>query len=134
MKSGSLDAGDLKIRLLFDGTHGVPVNQNTRVRDQDRSSAAPGGQASPATAGHPAWARVRVQGRCQEDAHRLIPVNPQDWHLLAFHAARAAEVCSSTRPGLLEWPAPLAGGVGLPPPQYEEPTVSWVESMLLGSS
>ena len=28
VKSGSRDTGDLKIRMLFDGTHGVPLIQN----------------------------------------------------------------------------------------------------------
>ena len=37
VKSGSRDTGDLKIQMLFDGTHGVPVNQNIQVRDQDCS-------------------------------------------------------------------------------------------------
>ena len=32
VKSGTKEAGDLTIRLLFDGTHGVPVNKGTRVR------------------------------------------------------------------------------------------------------
>ena len=29
------------VRLLFDGTHGVPVNRSIRVRDQDKGPAAP---------------------------------------------------------------------------------------------
>ena len=40
VKSGSKEAGDLTIRLLFDGTHSVPVNKGIRVRDQDKSPAA----------------------------------------------------------------------------------------------
>ena len=40
VKSGSKEAGDLTIRLLFDGTHGVPVNKGIRVMDQDKSPAA----------------------------------------------------------------------------------------------
>ena len=42
VKGGAKDTGDLKIRLLFDGTHGVPVNKNIWVRHQDRAPAAPG--------------------------------------------------------------------------------------------
>ena len=34
VKSGSRRR--LSTRMLFDGTHGVPVNQNIQVRDQDR--------------------------------------------------------------------------------------------------
>ena len=41
VKNGAKETEDLTVRWLFDGTHGVPVNAVIRVRDQDRSPAAP---------------------------------------------------------------------------------------------
>ena len=41
VKNGAKETGELTVRLLFDGTHGVPVNAGIRVRDQNRSPAAP---------------------------------------------------------------------------------------------
>ena len=39
VKDGAGD--DVKIRLLYDGTHGVQVNERIRVRDRDRMPSAP---------------------------------------------------------------------------------------------
>ena len=39
VKGGAGD--DVKIRLLYDGTHGVQVNERIRVRDRDRMPSAP---------------------------------------------------------------------------------------------
>ena len=95
VKSGAKDTGDLKVRLLFDGTHGVPVNKNIRVRDQDRAPAAPD------------LKRVLRQLANQEgpkfgfkvdvsDAHRLIPIKPCDWHLLACRSEKGKDVYINT--------------------------------------
>ena len=89
MKSGAKDTGDLKVRLLFDGTHGVPV------RDQDRAPAAPD------------LKRVLRQLANQEgpkfgfkvdvsDAHRLIPIKPCDWHLLAYRSEKGKDIYINT--------------------------------------
>ena len=95
VKSGSKESGDLKIRLLFDGTHGFPVNKNIRVRDQDRALAAPylksvlrllAGQTGPKFG-------FKVDG--------LVPIKPCDL------------------PTLSAWPAQLAGGAGSPQQRYE---------------
>ena len=82
VKSGALESGDLVVRLLFDGTHGVPVNRNIRVRDQDKAPAAPDVKhvvrQLAQRAGRKCGFKVDVK-----DAHRLIPIDPTDWHLLA---------------------------------------------------
>ena len=95
VKSGSQDADDLNIRMLFDGTHGVPVNQNIRVRDQDRSPAAPDVKRVlrqlAKQPGRKFGFKVDVR-----DAHRLIPVSPQDWHLLACWGTCSGDVFVST--------------------------------------
>ena len=70
---------DVQVRLLFDGTNGVPVNG--LVRDQDRSPAAPDIKRV---------LREMHQERLQhfglkvdvKGAHRLVPIHPDDWHLL----------------------------------------------------
>ena len=82
VKSGAQESGDLVVRLLFDGTHGVPVNRNIRVRDQDKAPAAPDIK-------HVLRQLAQRPGRKfgfkvdVKDAHRLIPIDPVDWHLLA---------------------------------------------------
>ena len=94
VKSGSRDAGDLKIRLLFDGTHGVSVTR-TSVRDQDRSPAAPDVkrvlQQLATQPGRKFGFKVDVK-----DAHRLVPVSPQDWHLLACRGTCSGDVFVNT--------------------------------------
>ena len=91
VKSGSKDSSDLTIRLLFDGTHGVPVNKGIRVRDRDKSPAA-----------HDIKRVLRELAESHgpkfgfkvdvKDAHRFIPISPQDWHLLACRSEKTKEV------------------------------------------
>ena len=81
--------------MLFDGTHGVPVNQNIWVRDQDRSPAAPDVK-------RVLRQLAKRQGRKfgfkvdVKDAHRLIPVSPLDWHLLAWRSTCSGDVYVNT--------------------------------------
>ena len=90
-KSGSKDSSDLTIRLLFSRTHGVPVNKGIRVRDQDKSPAAQDIKRvlrELAESHGPKFGfKVDVKG-----AHRLIPISPQDWHLLACRSEKTKEV------------------------------------------
>ena len=89
------DTEDLKIRLLFDGTHGVPVNKNIRVRDQDRAPAAPDLKRVlrelASQAGPKFGFKVDVT-----DAHRLTPIKPCDWHLLACRSEKGKNVYVNT--------------------------------------
>ena len=87
VKSGAKDTGDLKIRLLFDGTHGVPVNKNIRVRDQDRAPAAPDLKRVLRELASQAGAKFGFKVDVT-DAHRLIPIKPCDWHLLACRSGK----------------------------------------------
>ena len=81
VKSGALESGDPVVRLLFDGTHGVPVNRNIQVRDQDKAPAAPDVK-------HVLRQLAQRPGRKfgfkvdVKHAHCLIPRDPTDWHLL----------------------------------------------------
>ena len=74
VKNGAKETGDLTVRLLFDGTHGVPVNAVIRVRDQDRSPAAPVLRQLANNSGPRFGFQVDVK-----DAHRLYR---SEWHLL----------------------------------------------------
>ncbi len=71
-------AGDLTVRLLFDGSHGVDVNKRIRQRDQDRSPSAPDIKRllrAVADTGR----RARTMTADVEDAHRLVNIRPADW-------------------------------------------------------
>ena len=91
VKSGSKEAGDLTIMLLFDGTHGVPVNKGIRARDQDKSPAAQDIKRflhELADHSGPKFGfKVDVK-----DAHRLVPVSPQDCHLRACRSEKTKQV------------------------------------------
>ena len=95
VKSCSKETGDLKIRLLFDGTREVPVNKYIRVRDQDRAPAAPDlKRVLRQLASHvgPKFGfKVDVT-----DAHRLIPIKPCDCHLLACRSEKGKNVYVNT--------------------------------------
>ncbi len=77
--------GSCKLRLLFDATHGVGLNNRIRVRDKERG---------PATADIKRVMRAqaeegsRVVGMVADvkDAHRTVPVHEDDW---AFQLCRA---------------------------------------------
>ena len=91
VKSGAKDTGDLKIRLLFDGTHGVPENRNIRVRDQDRAPAAPDLKRVLRQLANQAGPKFGFKVDVT-DAHRLIPVKPCDWRMLACRSEKGKNV------------------------------------------
>ena len=72
---------NLRIRLQYDGSHGVPVNDNIRVRDRDQVPAAPDIKRVlrqvHVEGGVPVGVKLDVIG-----AHHLVPIAPCDWHLL----------------------------------------------------
>jgi len=79
------DDGTKIIRLLFDGTHGVPVNPRIKVLDQERFPGAPDlkrqGREQAAT-GLPTFG-LAVDAK---DAHRCVAVAPEDWKYQAAQA------------------------------------------------
>ena len=90
VKSGSKDPSDLTIRLLFDGTHGVPVNKGIRVLDQDKSPTARDiKRVRELAESHGSKFGFKVDVK---DAHRLIPISPEDWHRLACRSEKTKEV------------------------------------------
>ena len=75
VKDGSGDT--VKILLLFDRT-GVPLKGKTRVRDQDRTSCAPGiKRVLREIVGNRGWPFGFKAGA--SDAHRTIPIAGADW-------------------------------------------------------
>ena len=84
VKSDQATGDTISVRIVLDGTHQVSLNNNIRVRDQDRC---------------PTAADVRRQQREQssyrrgvgiaadvKSAHRLPAVAPEDWHLQGCRA------------------------------------------------
>ena len=62
--------GKVSARVLFDGTHGLCVNTKTRLRDQERA---------PIT-----------------EAHRQVPIHPDDWHFLGCQVKPGGDVFVNT--------------------------------------
>ena len=73
--------GVVTARVLFDGTNGIYVNRRTRIRDQERS---------PIEGDLKCLMREKSQrGRItfaftadEAEAHRQVPIDPRDWHML----------------------------------------------------
>jgi len=110
------DDGTIVIRILYDGTHGVPVNGRIKVRDQERFPAAPDLKRQlreQAASGLPAFGlTVDVK-----DAHRCVAVAPEDWHLQAAQVAPGAPVYLFKRgtfgvASASYWWGRLAAGIG----------------------
>ncbi len=83
----SLKDGELSVRLVFDGTHGVDVNRRIRVRDQERP---PSAADAKAYLGAQAKRRRATLGLAADakSAHRTIMVSENDW---GHQAARAED-------------------------------------------
>ena len=68
-------------RVLFDGSNGIYVNRRTRIRDQERS---------PIASDIKRLMRQRSQLNQRTfsltadvtEAHRQVPIHPDDWHML----------------------------------------------------
>jgi len=83
--------GTVVIRLLYDGTHGVPVNPRIKVRDQERFPGAPDLKRvlrEQAAAGLPTFG-ITIDVK---DAHRCVAVSPEDWPLQAAQVAPGSPV------------------------------------------
>ena len=82
-------------RVLFDGTHGIDVNTSTRIRDQERAPIAADLKRA-----------MREKSQVEEktftltadvsEAHRQIPIAPQDWHLLGCQVRGGSSVYVNT--------------------------------------
>ena len=84
--------GVVTARVLFDGTHGISVNTRTRIRDQERA---------PITADLKRAMREKSEQAFAltadvSEAHRQIPIAPEDWHLLACQVEQGSTVYVNT--------------------------------------
>ena len=87
--------GKITARVLFDGTHGLSVNTKTRLRDQERGPIAADLKRS-----------MREKARFGEltfalsadvtEAHRQVPIHPDDWHLLGCQVSPGGDVFINT--------------------------------------
>ena len=87
--------GKVSARVLFDGTHGLCVNSKTRLRDQERAPIAADLKRS-----------MREKSRIGEltfalsadvtEAHRQVPIHPDDWHLLGCQVSPGGDVFINT--------------------------------------
>ena len=72
--------GEVTARVLFDGTHGLSVNRRTRIRDQERSPIASDLKRALRERARRGERTIALSADVSE-AHRQVPVHPQDWHL-----------------------------------------------------
>ena len=87
--------GKITARVLFDGTHGLSVNSRTRIRDQERAPIAADLKRT-----------MREKAKVDEltfalsadvtEAHRQVPVHPDDWHLLGCQVIPGGDVFVNT--------------------------------------
>ena len=87
--------GVISARVLFDDTHGIAVNHRTRVRDQERAPIAADLKRimrEKSIAEQPTFALSADV----TEAHRQVPIAPQDWHLLGCQVRPGGEVFVNT--------------------------------------
>ena len=87
--------GKVTARVLFDGTHGLCVNTRTTLRDQERAPIAADLKRS-----------MREKAKVDEltfalsadvtEAHRQVPIHPDDWHDLGCQVILGGEVFVNT--------------------------------------
>ena len=87
--------GVISARVLFDGSNGILVNRRIRTRDQERSPVASDLKRF-----------MREKARCGEqtfsstadvtEAHRQVPVDKRDWHLLGCQVEAEGDVYINT--------------------------------------
>ena len=87
--------GKVTARVLFDGAHGLCVNTRTRLRDQERAPIAADLKRS-----------MREKAKVDEltfalsadvtEAHRQVPIHPDDWHYLGCQVVPGGEVFVNT--------------------------------------
>ena len=87
--------GEVTARVLHDGTNGLAVITKTRLRDQERcpiSSDLKRAMREKASRGLGTFALTADV----KEAHRQIPTDPRDWHLLGCQLECGADVFINT--------------------------------------
>ena len=87
--------GVITARVLLDGTHGIAVNHRTRVRDQERAPIAADIKRmmrEKSLTNEPIFALTADVS----EAHRRVPIDRQDWHLLGWQVRPGEDVFVNT--------------------------------------
>ena len=87
--------GKVTARVLFDGTHGLCVNSKTRLRDQERAPIAADLKRSMREKSKIGELTFALSADVTE-AHRQVPIHPDDWHLLGCQVSPGGDVFVNT--------------------------------------
>ena len=87
--------GQVAARVLFDGTKELEVNKRTRVRDQERTPIAQELKRSTRAEATRGEATFAVTADVSE-AHRQVPIHPQDWRLSGCQVRPGGDVFINT--------------------------------------
>ena len=87
--------GEVGARVLHDGTNGLSVNTRTRLRDQERSPISSDIKRAMREKSSRGLTTFALTADVKE-AHRQIPIDPRDWHLLGCQVERGADVFVNT--------------------------------------
>ena len=87
--------GKVTARVLFDGTHGLCVNTKTRLRDQERAPIASDLKRSMREKARIGELTLALSADVTE-AHRQVPLHPDDWHLLGCQVSPGGDVFINT--------------------------------------
>ena len=99
-------------RVLFDGTNRLEVNERTRVRDEERAPIAADLKRSMRARAARGEATFAVTADVSE-AHRQVPIHPQDWRLSGCRVRPGGDVFINTV-GHLAWLGRRTTGPGSP--------------------
>ena len=87
--------GKITARVLFDGTHGLCVNTKTRIRDQERAPIAADLKRSMREKAKIGELTFALSADVME-AHRQVPIHPDDCHLLGCQVSPGGDVFINT--------------------------------------
>ena len=87
--------GVVSARVLFDGTNGNFVNTSTHLRDQERAPVAADLKRLMREKAKTGEVTFGLTADVKE-AHRQVPIHPDDWHLLGCQLDRGGEVFVNT--------------------------------------
>ena len=87
--------GKITARVLFGGTHGLCVNTRTRLRDQERAPIAADLKRAMREKAKLGELTFALSADVSE-AHRQVPIHPNDWHLLVCQVIPGGEVFVNT--------------------------------------
>ena len=85
----------MSARVLFDGTHGLSVNTKTRLRDQERAPIAADLKRSMREKAKVGELTFALSADVTE-AHRQVPIHPDDWHFLGCQVKPGGDVFVNT--------------------------------------